>query len=160
MTYLAWYYVSFQFNCTKPRLGITAHASKWKIGSACELGQAPRYGQYTYPKAVAHGTYFLAIQIRSHFFQHQVNNRVDSSRQVTRGTSEPSHEVEVGRPVQLDRVPMEEVRHNHKVAVCSKLVRNELSIYEPMPDYICKNENSVFRRSVSGIREIGIHCDM
>lgn len=59
-----------------------------------------------------------------------------------RALVQPAHEVEALRSVQLDRVAIEQIKHNGSVAMLGKEVRHQLAVLPDTND-IRKVENSV-----------------
>lgn len=80
------------------------------------------------PKAVAHKTDPLTLQAFSHVSQNRMNHRINSVRQVSGRAFEPCHEVEIRRPIERYWVAVEEVRHDYKEAIASKLIRYQLGV--------------------------------
>lgn len=86
-----------------------------------------------------------------------MNHRINSIRQVSRGAFEPCHEVEIRRPIERYWVAVEEVRHDHKKAISSKLIRYQLGVDEFMPNDIRKHENSPACRAIRWVRDVGLN---
>jgi hypothetical protein len=84
---------------------------------------------------------YLAIVLGSHLHDAGIDNGIDRGRQMRRLlwvvlALEPLHNVEIAGAVQGDRVAVEEVGHQDKVAIGGELVGDELGIVEAVADDI------------------------
>lgn len=57
-----------------------------------------------------------------------MNHRVNSVRHMSGGPFKPCHEVEIRRPIERYWVAVEEVRHDYKEAIASKLIHDQLGV--------------------------------
>lgn len=53
---------------------------------------------------------------------------------------------------------MEEVRHDHEVAIGSELIGNELSVDESMANHVGEYQDGILGGLVRGIGKVGLNC--
>lgn len=84
---------------------------------------------------------YLDSVLLSHLDDTRIDDWVDVRRIVSALlrvilSSKPLHDIETFRPVELNWIAIEEVRHHHEIPVRSKLIRDELCIVEFVADDI------------------------
>jgi hypothetical protein len=58
---------------------------------------------------------------------------------------QPGHQIKRGRgrPIELDRVAVEQIRHRYHIPIRRKLISNELRVDEPVANDVREDENSM-----------------
>lgn len=102
-------------------------------------------------EAVAYSANSFAPQLLPHLHQRCFDDGVNRGGLVT---FEPLHEIKVLSFVQWHRITVENIGHHDEVAICCKLVGDELSVDEAVTDHVRKPE--ACSESVPSIKGIDI----
>lgn len=103
--------------------------------------QTPRYF-HAYPKAIPNRPNLLAAELCTHILNHRVDNGIHP---LSRVSFQPGHQIKRGRgrPIELDRVAVEQIRHRYHIPIRRKLISNELRVDEPVANDVREDENSM-----------------